>query len=154
MILALWIAVQMAGASPVDDLASPDPSVRATASEKIRKLELYHPTSHDRWDKLLSVLKKNDTIKATLEHLQTAGASVSPDEFVPADVDEGFQLDDFWMLETFFHDGKLVSWHLLSSPRLVDVPPPPKYTGTWMVYRLNGTAVRLNYRNGVPMPSF
>jgi hypothetical protein len=153
-ILSLWIAVQTAGASPVDDLASPDPGVRATAAETIRKLGLYHPTSRDRWDKLLSVSKKGDTIKATLEHLKAAGASVSSDEFVPADSDDGFRLDDFWMLEAFFHDGKLLSRRVVPSSRLVNVPPPPGYTGTWMVYTLNGTAVRLNYRNGVPIPSF
>jgi hypothetical protein len=126
-ILALWIAVQAAGASPVDDLASPDPGVRATAAKTIRKLGLYHPTSRDQWDMLLTVSKKGDTIKATLEHLRAAGASVLLDEFVPADVNEGFQLDDFWMLEASFHDGKLLSRRVVPSPRLVNVPPPPGY---------------------------
>ncbi len=154
--ITLFVLLAMTGvaaALPIDDLASPDPGVRAKAAEKIKEMGLYQPTSRDRWDKLLNVSKKGDTIKTTLEHLQAAGASVSTNEVVPANGNDGFQLDDSWMLEVFFHDGRLLSRRVVPNPRLVNVPSPPGYTGTWTVYTLNGTAVRLNYRNGVSVPS-
>ena len=151
--LVLLLMFGLAEASPVDDLASPDPSVRATAAEQVRKHSLYRPTSRARWNKLLTLLKKGDTIKVTLGHLEVAGVLYYSNTYLPSNVDAGLQLDDSWALEAFFHDGKLVFWHLFPAPRLVDVPPPPGYTGTWMVYRLDGSPIRRNYRNSIPMPS-
>jgi len=136
------------------DLASPNPEIRAHAAAEIKASKLYRPTDDDPWQHAKSHLKKGESIDSVLDLFRKAGAVDVPASAkeMPPTCDYGFQLDDGWMLEIYYKDYTLLEWHLLEAPRLVEVPPPANYTGIWVVYHLDGMAARENFRNGQPMP--
>lgn len=141
-------------ATPFDDLSSIIPEVRAAAAAKIRALKLYHPIDDDRWRQAERDLKKGQQMETVLKRFKEAHAGYLPDVAeLPQDASYGFQLDDSWMLTVYFKNRILLSWHLIEAPREVEVMPPPHYTGTWMVYKLDGTAVRQNFRDGQAIPT-
>jgi hypothetical protein len=88
-------------------------------------------------------------MESVLKRFGTAGAANLPDaKELPSDASYGFQLDDSWMLIVYYKNHSLLTWHLVEAPREIDVQPPSQYTGSWMVYRLDGSAVRQYFANG------
>jgi hypothetical protein len=135
-------------ASPLSDLASPSPEVRAQAAKAIRDGHLYHPSdSRARWCKLTAGLDTGGMTAADLiAYLEKNGVAVKVE---PSDLaingQYEFHLDDSWVLNCTINDSILTDAAVMEEPKEIRVSPPRDYTGYWRTYRVNGESTGLNY---------
>jgi hypothetical protein len=146
----LWNALlflnftNIACASPLSDLSSPSPQIRARAAETIRSNHLYKATPRDKWDKLILELKEGDPAQDVSDFLHHHGITT----FSPISFERNaiytFRLDDSWVLlcainRTDRDAPLLLTEHkIVEQPKEVFVAPPSGYTGIWLTYRING----------------
>jgi hypothetical protein len=149
-VLLLALAIFRVPASPVGELSSPDPVVRADAAEQIKTQNLYHRTDGARWKNIK--LRKGDSVETLLQKLSVAGASYLSEIKIPSTTSFLWRLDDSWSLEGYIRDGHLSTWHVEESPRYVYVAPPTNYNGKWVLYYLDGSSVELNVSDGNVLP--
>jgi hypothetical protein len=150
--ICLLACISWARGAPVDDLASPDPDVRAHAAQMIREQHLYQPTPRDRWDKLAASFRVGETPAEALKQVQQAGFATSfpPqvwDNTHPNEV-RGVLLDDCWILEFHFGPTGLSECWVRDNPREILVSPPAHYSGTWHTYRIDGYGISRLYIDG------
>src|SRR5262249_36323782 len=126
------------------DLCSIDPAVRAAAATKIREGKMYRITDDAPWIRLKAKLKKGMPLEDLLTLLREAKAFDAPEpgRHFPESASFGFQLEESWILTVYYKIRILQEWKLVEAPQQIWVVPPPDYTGTWMIYRLDGTAMR------------
>jgi len=132
------------------DLASPDPETRARAAARIKASKLYRPTDDIPWKRVRAQLRKGEPLDDVLKLLRKAGVVDLPASAkdLPDTADYCFHLDDSWALEIYYQNRVVKEWHLFEAPRTIEAVPPGTYTGRWVVYRLDGSAVQEYYANG------
>jgi hypothetical protein len=145
LILAVVVAACHPSPSPGraythDDLASPDPKLRAAAAAYFRKT--WQPPPRARWDALVADIHDGDT-RAAVEAKLPDPSATNPD---------GWQLDDKWALLCGFREpADTVTTCTVESRTRVVVPPlPPGYTGKWTTYYVSGVPrFEAEYKDGV-----
>jgi hypothetical protein len=140
-------------AAPVDDLASPDPEIRAHAAQLIREQHLYKPPSREPWDKLASTFYVGESPSDVMKGIQAAGAHTEPFSangwtILQPNVIPLVPLDEYWWVELHFSQSALDEWWILARPKEIFVAPPLNYSGTWHTYRVDGSSISYLYING------
>jgi antitoxin component YwqK of YwqJK toxin-antitoxin module len=127
-------------ASPGADLASPSQQTRDAAASLL--LASYTPPARTNWDSLVATLKVGDSKTKILEQLKPFNAGLKSEwGFAAGDsCVESYRLDDLWLLECHFYcsSNTLVERKLADRLRDIWVEPPPKFTGVWTTYYVNG----------------
>ena len=122
-------------ASPRSDLASTNQATRDVAAKVLR--ETYVPPSRTNWDSLVASLKVGMSKTNILQLLKPViigeGGGAGSGTFEAYQ----FRLDDYWMLECHFDHG-FQGCKLFHQPLDFRVEPPPRFTGTWTIYWVNG----------------
>ena len=144
-------------ASPIDDLASPSQEARDAAAKILHST--YTPSSKTNWDDLLAQIKVGDTMTNVSKLISKYNPS-GDDCLSAGSGVTGFtqyRLDDTWIITCDFEydyvtnhgKAKLMDCKLTGRPRTVRVSPPPKFTGNWVIYFVNGQkSQEINYKDG------
>lgn len=152
--LALFLAAALhLSASPTGDLASPDQATRDVAAKIVRAT--YQPPPRAKWEPLLAKLTPGMTQQAFADQFARFHLP-----FGPAIWESGggshhlTRLDDGWQLISIFNSRSqpptLIEVTLVANIDGFWVDPPPKFTGTWTTYFVNGRKnEEVQYRNGV-----
>ena len=157
LVLVIFLcSVSSLSASPRSDLSSPSQEVRDAAAKIL--LTNYIPPSRTNWESFLATIKVGDSKKTVLEKLQPFNASPIPEGgfATGGECDISYRLDDLWMLDCQFIciSDTLVQRKLtehLRSVEPVGVQLPPKFTGVWTTYYVNGQKCReVHYKEGKP----
>ena len=133
-------------ASPTSDLSSTNQATRDAAAKILR--ETYIPPARTNWDSLIASLIVGMSKSNVLQLLkpvivrQEGGAGSGTFEA------EQFRLDDLWILECHFDHG-FQGCKLFPQPLDTWVEPPPRFTGIWTTYRVNGQkSYEIHYKDG------
>jgi hypothetical protein len=152
--LGLCCAIEVA-ASPAADLKSPSPAVRAAAAAKLRAS--YTPPARAKWDAVLAQLKIGDA-RTNVEAILKANAIKSGYGRGGA----GFshiehRLDEAWLLKCVYRGSPIQRDETLDACSIelqytyVNVAMPTNFTGTWIMYYVNGQkCIENNMKDGVP----
>jgi hypothetical protein len=149
------LGAQSAFASLVDDLGSPVQATRDRAAAELRRT--FRSTPGSKWTPTLDQIKPGQTRQEILELLRPFGATPSWGVGSGQSHTQAYQLDDEWALVcTFRHEGNvgnevsiLIDRKLAPSVRRVRCDPPANFTGTWVVYFVNGQkSYQINCRDG------
>jgi hypothetical protein len=155
LLLVIFLcSVSSLSASPRSDLASPSQEVRDAAAKIL--LTSYTPPSRTNWESFLATIKVGDSKKTVLEQLRPFNANpISEEGFATGgECDDSYRLDDLWMLDCQFIciSNTLAQRKLTKSMRSINpvgVDLPPKYTGSWTTYYVNGQKCHeTHYTNG------
>jgi hypothetical protein len=132
--------------SPLDDLHSVDPNIRAQAARVIRTGHVYTPSSCAQWEKLLRSLKSMQTSAAMLKALHDHGiASDIRLQDLTVSAVYKFRINADWVFLCAINQSEFTEIRLVNEPEEVFVPPPTGYTGLWRCYRLNGEPMPYQY---------
>lgn len=154
----------------VTALADPRNDVRALAAEAIRAILAADPSAAPNWHEEAFWKKRIAQVKAGMrekEVLQVLLPDLSVAEREErremgmaggGAVTQSYRLDDYWMVCLFYHgvepsDGIGVLSKAAPEPfrevRGVWIEPPPKFTGVWVTWHVNGQkAHERHYREG------
>ena len=133
-------------ASPVDDLASPDQSVRDTAAAFLRTNYISVGSTH--WDTLLAPLKIGEAKTNVLALLQSIGATnTSSRPYTNHTTSETYWLDDYWWVVCIYHDTNdtLAYVEVFPQSYRIKVEAPPHFTGRWTAYYVTGQIFHETY---------
>ena len=156
-LLAISIGVVSIGAaSPREELASPDPTVRYAAAAAQRRFFKSSPKS--KWTPIIAKISNGQSedqiqetlrpINATLEGSSGMGASDAEGHLYSTQ-EHSYRLDEAWVLQCHFLNDKLASRKLAFAPKVVEVDPPKNFTGRWVTYLINGQKCKEDdYING------
>ena len=135
--------------SPIDDLASPNQTVRDKAAEVLRAS--FKSTPESKWTTTLEKFTKGQSKKEVEEVLRPLNAkwevSIGPGQTHSV----VYRLDNEWLLHCGFHnsDDRLIDRSLNRSLKHIWVAPPNTYTGVWTAYFINGQKSHVtNYKDG------
>jgi len=122
-------------ASPRSDLSSTNQETRDVAAKILR--ETYVPPARTNWDSLVGSLKvgmsKGDIMRLLKPVMVRSEGGATSGTFES----EQFRLDDWWILECHFDHG-FQGCKLFPQPREFWIEPPPRFTGLWTIYAVNG----------------
>lgn len=138
-VLLAFSASSFIKATPLEDLASPDQSVRDKAAAVQRATFRYTPES--RWTPVIDKIKKGIHKKDVLEILIPFKVTEEGSAAGGGSYSKSVRLDDEWILTCWFTiDGDILFEKRLSqSLKPVDALLPNKnYTGRWVTYFPNG----------------
>jgi len=138
-------------ASPRSDLASPSQKIRDAAARIL--LISYTPPPRTNWESFVATIKVGDSKTNVLEQLRRFNADLRPEWGMGSGESclESYRLDDLWMLECQFlcSSNTLVERKLTDHLRYIWVEPPPKFTGVWTTYYVNGQkSHEVHYKDG------
>lgn len=142
------LGLTIAGGAPIGDLSSPDQATRDKAAAELRVT--FEAKSEAKWLSTVKKIQKGQSKKEILELLgpevKKAGAFGSGQSH-----SQSYRLDDEWILVCWFQnagdiliDRKLERrlWHIW-------IAPPSDFTGTWVVYFVNGhKSHQIEYKDG------
>ncbi len=165
-LVLFFAAVAGAVAAPIDDLASPDPTVRAVAASIVRRT--YVAPVRAKWEPLLAKLHLGMSRRAIDELLKPYRAKFEIAYASGGESAEFCRLDDAWALRAAFNmwtgaprravlgPSNTLMWiDLDPGLRNVWVSAPPHFSGTWTTYLVNGHAGEtLFYRDGICLGDF
>jgi len=140
------------GASYPSDLGSSLQQTRDTVAKSLRTT--YRPPSRARWEAVVASLKAGERKEKVIEQLRAFNPTYELGDGNDRDFDELYRLDDLWVIRLSFHTpankpDTLSGCELLESMRDVWVEPPPNFTGTWVIYYVNGErSSETHYRDG------
>ena len=133
-------------ASSGSDLSSTNQETRDAAARVVRAT--YIPPPRTNWDSLIASLKVGAS-KSNILHLlepvivrsEGGGGSGTFEA-------QQYRLDDLWILECHFDHG-FIDYKLFPNALDVWVEPPPRFTGVWTTYHVNGEkSYEIHYRDG------
>ena len=139
----------MATASPIDDLASSQQLVRDKAAAVLRAT--FTGTPEAKWTPTVEKIKKGQTKKEILELLRPFSVTEEEGMGSGQSHSQSYRLDKEWVLMCWFQNegDVLINRELVSSLKHVWISPPKNFTGTWVVYFVNGQkSHQINYRDG------
>jgi len=127
------------GASPLEDLASPDQSVRDKAATEQRTI--FKSTPESNWipvvERIKKGLSKKDVLNILLQFKVTEEGGASGG----GSYSNSFRLDDEWVLTCWFTNKDDILFERKLSPSLKAVGallPNKDFTGRWVTYFPNG----------------
>ena len=135
--------------SPVSDLSSPSQEVRDAAAKILRGS--YAAPSRTNWDFVVSAITKGMAKTNVLKLLSPYKVKSEGGFGGGGSYSEMYRLDDAWMLVCGYRqkDDVLIERLLSMSLRYVWVAPTTNFTGTWVIYFVNGQKSReIHYENG------
>lgn len=120
-----------------DDLASPDPAVRAAAAAQIRAS--YTRPSRAPWDTLVASIREGDALESVLAQLPDREASIGG-ACGGGGCTQSWQLDSVWALVCGYLEPArtIIDCAVAEQPAYVWVEPPAGYSGVWTYYFANG----------------
>jgi hypothetical protein len=161
LVSALLLALAMSAssfisASPLDDLASPEQSVRDKAAAVQRTT--FQSTPESKWtpviDKITKGLSKKEVLNILLPFKVTEGGGAGGG----GSYSNSFRLDDEWILTCWFtnDDDILFERQLSQSLKAVGALLPDKgFTGRWVTYFPNGNkSYESDLKNGKNIGDF
>ena len=135
--------------SPIDDLASPNQTVRDKAAEVLRAT--FKSTPESKWTPTLEKITKGQSKKEVEEVLRPLNAKWEVSMGTGQTHSEVYRLDNEWLLHCGFHNNGdiLIDRSLTRSVKHIWVAPPKMYTGVWTAYFINGQKSHVaNYKDG------
>jgi hypothetical protein len=135
-------------ASQQTDLASSSQAIRDTAAKAMRAS--YRPSSRTNWDSLVASIRVGDIRKEIDKRLRLLKITPGGVDMGPSAHAEGYRLDDRWVLICEYDPfGNLLERKLDEDTRRVWVEPPPKFSGIWTTYYVNGQKRdAIDYKDG------
>jgi hypothetical protein len=132
----LW---SVSAASPIEDLASPNPELRDKAAAELRVS--FRSTPESKWTPIVAKIVKGQSKNEILKLLQPFKVTVGMGAGSGQSHSESYRLDDEWILICYFYNEGdiLIDRTLTESVRQVGVKPPENFTGQWVLYFINGT---------------
>jgi MORN repeat variant len=144
-----------AWSSPLDDLASPNQATRDAAAKTLR--ETYVPPLRSHWASLLNQLNPSMSEAAITDLLRPYHTHREMGDASGGTGYESYRLDDLWLLQCSmnYRENTLIQATLEEMLRHIWVEPPPKFSGLWITYYVNGQkSNEINYQNGIYFGEF
>lgn len=138
-------------ASPRADLFSSSQNIRDAAASIL--LTNYAPTPRIQWESLVDTIKIGTTKTNLFDQLRPFNPDLRSEWgfATGGECVESYRLDDVWLLECHFlcRSNTLIEIGLRESLRYIWVEPPPKFTGIWTTYYVNGRkSHEIHYKEG------
>ena len=134
-------------ASPRSDLSSTNQETRDAAAKILR--ETYTPPSLTNRDALVASLKVGMSKTNILQLLKQVIISSEGGGGSGTSESQSFRLDDLWILVCYFNSEVYSGSKLVAEVLDVWVEPPPKFTGLWTTYHVNGQkSYEIHYKDG------
>jgi hypothetical protein len=127
-------------------LSDPDQAIRDQAAAQLKTL--FKPSPKQPWQEKIDGIPEG---ASRAEVFAKLGINEKRDLFVAIDSQEHYRLDNTWMVPILFADdpGKVRTLELFEQLNRPLVAPPENFTGTWVIYYVNGVkANEIELRNG------
>jgi len=139
----------ISAASPIEDLASPNQELRDKVAAELRTV--FRSTPESKWTPIVDKITKGLSKIEILKLLEPFHVTEQMGEGSGQSHSQSYRLDNEWILICWFqNDGDiLIGRELQYSLRHVWIAPAEDFTGTWIVYFVNGhKSHEINYKDG------
>jgi len=139
----------IANGTPIGDLASPDQAIRDSAAAELRTTFQNNPKT--KWTAIIEKIKGGQTKTEILELLKPFNVTEEGGFGSGQSHTKSYRLDNEWILNCWFHnEGDILTGRELApSMKYVWVEPPKDFTGSWVIYFINGKkSHQIDYANG------